>query len=831
MANEALMSAAKSAGQSRVKRDEVFKLTDAIRGAANFTFDVADEVVRLQEARRNEDFSKLDKDSSMYFGGNSTYGVTGAFEKITESSMDYDSYEEQFQGAVSSYMDADALSQRLGVSKKNAEAWIEERGQQFSDIATRSASEASVRSMKAQMSVDFGGADGNGGKRALVGTDLSKDLDTAITDYQKEYNASHPEIWDPQGLYSMDNMQTRVYVEGLRAETEGKRMIEQLSISSDMTLDEMVEEATKGYSDRMSALDLSSDANAKLSAIENEEVLKETLRSYAATYSGNMIENAEGKGIRFDNLLTEKRDAGITMDDEEFLKSMEETGLDSNNRFDQQIIRGEKIAYYGYDKDLSGKYPAADSIMSDPELLANLAAYRSNDVTATNISVYDSSFDETMNGVNNSSGSVTLNTRYGDFIQAKTAEHGLSAEETEYLSRSLNQYAHTASEYQSAQWESNIRGLLVSPEVTEAEYKQDLQNLRNNGFISDDLYNEYINKKSSPWANEINKAEDALEVQLSDAFGESGLAKRYLSSGENYERFERMVTNMMNAGGGYNDKTVNEFINSIIRTQKAEDLSDLIIDQADTLISDMTDYNPFRDFSTGNSTVWEMNQAFENGEYQGVFNTDSVAAGNLYLQGSPSTRTKEGLMDAVTKSIYGDSATFDELSDWDKEMVKANAAISLAQFAQYQQASSLFERTNHNMYSVHIEGQGMGAIDDEGYFYFPQGDGSFLIGYVSDPNTRKELLSPTNNSREISLSDYPDVKSYRQREQKIEIPEKSEAPYDKAPPLIQGRLEGIQDAYEAETVPYTETKMVRPTSDNVYLGILDVLAGRRNTHA
>ena len=770
--NSGLLGAASAAGRSAADIERRNQNTRAVMGAAGLAGDIAEigwdiyssakRVEALEESRRKEDFSKLQKALDETFVGNKTYGTAGSLDRILEASSDYDNLEKDFQQALDLWMDADFLVSQYGVSKGNAEMFISENRGRYSDMFQQLAVGAREDAMIAKNVADYAGpeGDGTGGKFALYSKDIRMSTDEAIEAYRSEYRGSHPEIWDPDGQYSLENENNMALFLSNRAESEGRRIVEDLVGTTDLTFSEIVSKALDRYDSIVDGQGFA-DANARLLLMDSREALELSLREYATQQAGVLASEAEAKAVRFQNIQTDKYEAGIKPDDASFIDSYNEAGLTPGNIYDEAKIRDLKIAQYGYDKDLSGAYQRVDDILAADDFISEISRYAympDSSITVAEggqVSLLDAQIDEALSMINSDQpGSVLLTSKYAGFIKEKADEYGLNQDEVEYLSRSVNQKAASLAQQDASYWEGYINELIANPEVTEAIYTAELTNLRNAGWISDLTFNSYIGKKSSPWAQQIDTARNMLKYELGVLYGDE-VDERWTemtARADFNDNIDRFITNMMSTKGAYDDKAVQNWVQDYIAVLKNDDITDLVYKNIDQIL-DTTYAMASGSWPMEDATLSELREMYFNSDFSLYFYEDAVGAGTLYLQGTSATRTGDGLYDAVAKALYGDNATYDDATEYQKEIIKANGGVALALYEQYSNSAKTFEDDgNKNMRDAMIRGAGRAAMDDEGYVYFEQEDGSFLVGYVTDDKLRKKLTQTGNTERVINMA-------------------------------------------------------------------------------
>lgn len=855
--NTSLTQSAYAAGRGQVTLQKNQQNLAAVQGAVGILGYAAElgynTYSKLRQSRRNIAMSDLSEATDNYFLGNSKYGTPGQLETIVSNSDSYEDYGTMFQEELDSWMNADTLAEKFNVSVDDAQYFIDETYNSYKDNFARMAEAQSLNTMKILNQITFGGAkmpDGSstGGKLQVNALNLELSADEAMNGYKKLYAESHPEIWDPKGLYSLDNPQNQVYFYSTRAQAEGKQTIDGLITSTDMTQREIVDEGLKIYDSYMSEIDVSSDPNAEAMRIQNRDSLKATFESYAAGMASDAIKESESKGARFQNLYLERQETGVNVNsDTEFQKLITDSRLNPQNRYDEAQISQIKRATFGYDKDLTGKYQNADAIMSSPTLLADLSSYINTPVSTGVISdsgfdILGSDIDRTMDEING----VEVTSKYVGFVDKMQAEYNLSADETEYLIRSVNQYAATTNTYNSEQWKRYINQLAASPEISESQFTESLTKLRNAGLIDDETYSSYRGKKSGQNQDAINQVLNNLEWKITDMYGGTTGSERWneiTASGTFDRNIEEFVTSQIAQHGTIDSAKLQNFTNGLINVLKNDDVSDLVY-KASSKIIQQFGYEPQTYFE--NQTLQELTQEYLTGTGSLAFNEDAVQAGQLYLQGNESTRTSKGLYDAVAKSLYGNDATYDEATKIQKEIIKRNGGIALAQYSQYETAVKTFSREGNDFRSVYVDGYGMAAMDDIGVLYMAQPDGSFGIGFISDPAKRKSFLNPSNTERNINLyADGINLEFY--------TPSMREISQDAANTQSDSNLERVtesianailpdtiidnQQAMRDDTVAKygegTATQNARyeeipPMSDPKFIGILRILMGGSN---
>ena len=669
-------------------------------------------------------------------------------------------------------MTAESIAEGANVSVRSAERWLRDNGEyarnQYEQAATGIQND--ISRLKALSTEEY---------RQKLMLNQASSWEEALDLIRAGYDNTGMAQWD-NGDLSVDNPQHRAELFNAFAEINGKVYVEDKIATTDMTMGEIVDEFLNGeYAEILASDDFSGDSGALLSIEENKEALKASLYDFGVQQAGVLQQEAEAKAVRAQNEIMEYVNTGYELTDEKFMEIMSRN-LDMDNRFDQAAFTDAKYAQFGWDRDMSEEMAAVNAILDSPEFIPDLVARAEAEPEEVRIKLYDDEVTSTINSLNGtlgaseggaeaigmlpsidtgeagasgpSSGSITLSTRYGSYIQEMAKEYGLSAEQTEYLARSVNQYVATAENWNSEKNKKRLTSLAVNPALTESEYRQTVENMRMYGLIDDTTYDEFIDKKSSPYQDQINRAEDRIEQRLNAAFADDEYTGKMRWEDLCYRNdfvnnIERMVTSAKNAGVSDEklDAMIDEYATSLITVLGDEDASDLIFKSADSILEGLTDYDPNIGFKVADiGNLRALNEAYLNSEYSAVFNDNAVGAGTLYLQGSPSTRSAEGLYDAVAKALYGQSATYENLSDTEQQIVKANGGVALAQYSQYVQAAEMFKNTGTRFQSVNIKGYGITAMDSDGFIYMPNGDNLYTITYVSDATYRKQLLGGGN---------------------------------------------------------------------------------------
>ena len=667
-------------------------------------------------------------------------------------------------------MTAEAISEGAKVSVSSAERWLRNNGEYARSQYEQAAEgiQNDISRLKALSTEE---------SRQNLALYQAGSWDEAIRVIRDGYESTGMPQWD-NGSLSVDNVQHRAELFNAFAEISGKKYVEDRIAATDMTMGEIVDSFMNGkYAEILGADDFSGDSSALLSIEQNREALKASLYDFGVQQASVLQQEAEAKAVRAQNEIMEYTSTGYELTDERFMEIINRN-LDMDNRFDQAAFTDMKYAQFGWDRDMSEEMAPVNAILDSPEFIPDLVARAEAEPEEVRIRIYDDEVASMISSLNRTlgaseggaeavgmlpavdigeaaargslSGSITISSRYGSYIQKTAEEYGLSAEQTEYLSRSINQYVATAENWNSEKNRKRLTDLAVNPALTESEYRQIVENMRISGMIDQATYDEFIDKKSSPYQVQIDRAKDRIEQRVISAFGDDedydgrDRWKELCYRNDFLNNIERMVTSAKNTG--YSDEKLDAMIDgyatNLITVLGDEDASDLIFRSADKILEGITDYNPnfgFRVSDIGNLTA--LNDAYLNSEYSAVFNDNAVGAGTLYLQGSPSTRTAEGLYDAVAKALYGESAAYDELSSVDQEIVKANGGVALAQYSQYAQAVATFRENDGKRYqSVNVDGYGIAAMDNDGFIYLPEGGDLYNIIYVADQSYRRQLL-------------------------------------------------------------------------------------------
>lgn len=719
----------------------------ALQGLANMAKTGVDSANSIIETLYRQDSQQLSAYASTLYSGTSggegeaTEGFVSAAYRQNENLPDQ--MHDSLMAAFDENINFEVLKAgNPNISDASINRWLETEGAQmrsrFDVTANRLQTEAMTDKVVAREDARQ--------KLVLTQADTWEEAERQISE---GYESSGVGKFDG-GSLSLSNEEHKAALVAQFGIDRGRKYIEETSRSSDMTFDEMTDEVMKEY-DRIIADAGIASPEAQLLASENREALKESIRSYSEQVAGSLTQEADAKKTRFENRFLEMQSAGYEMDDATVQKLLN-NGFDMGNIYDRAAANDVLISQFGYSKDLTGKYAASNAVMSSPDLLSDLSEYAGSEVQRTTVTLSDGS-------------TMDIRTRYGDYIQSKVTELGLSKDEAEYLSRSINQYAHTASQWSSDQWKKHITALMVDPSVTEAEYQEAVQNYKNAGLIDSTTFDEYYSKKSGPYNAFI---EDEMSY-LQSEFENSSLYKDYDGKaawatlehlGTLREEVTRIVTRGKNAGKS--DAEIRKDVENLITNTKAiltqDEQTDVLYKSTMKVIEGYTDYDPNYGFSVEGQTIAEINQAYIRGDYAGVFIESAVGSALEYLQGSSATRGDDGFWDAVTESIYGDASTFDTLSPTKQEIVKANGSVALAQWANYQEASNVFQSGSMKFRSVNVDGYGMAAMGEDGIIYMPLGNDEYQLAYIKDESARKRLLNPNNDNAVVSI-DNPDTVS------------------------------------------------------------------------
>lgn len=718
---------------------------NALSNTANFANSLMKDISSIQETYKKQEDAKIGEYANLMLTGASGGEGEATDGLITQTYRANEGNPENMIQAMDDMWNANMTAENLSRSGASVEAcqrWLDEYGAEMKaqfDLRAEQLQYGALRDSSLA-------AEDSRQRYVLTKADTWEEAERQIAEV---YDSSGVGAFDG-GSLSLSNEEHRAALVSEFGNVRGRKYIEQMSRSTDMTFGEMTDEVLKEY-DRIIGEAGFTSPEAQLKAAENREALKESMRTYAEQVAGGLIQEADAKATRFQNSFSEMQAAGYEMDDASVQKLLDE-GFDMDNLYDRAAARDIVIAQFGYDRDLSGEYEAANSVMSSPDLLSDLSSYAGSDVQRVSISLSDGS-------------TLDINTRYGEYLQQKVTELGLSREEAEYLSRSLNQYAQTVSNWNSDQWKKHITALMVNPSVTEADYQQAVQSYKNAGLIDDATFDEYYSKKSSPYQSFIDDEWDYFQSEIEG----SSLYKDYDGKaawgtlehlGTLKDEVTRIVTRGKNAGKS--DADIRKDVENLITNTKAiltqDEQTDVLYKSSMNVIEGITDYDPHYGFSVEGQTINEINQAYIRGDYAGVFTESAVGSAFEYLQGSASTRTDEGLWDTVAKSIYGDAAAFDTLSPTKQEIVKANGSVALAQWANYQEASNVFQSGSMKFKGVNVEGYGMAAMGEDGIIYMPLGNDQYQLAYIKDENIRKRLLNPNNDNAVVSI-DNPDTVS------------------------------------------------------------------------
>lgn len=734
----------------------------ALAGGLGAVGRTVDDVGSLITAYQSQQDEKITRYASMLLDG--TEGsdgqkTKGLMELTYESNINTpDGLYEAYQLAWNDTMTADVLM-GAGVSRKDAERWLRKYAPE----------------MKAQYDLTAQRIESEGIRNRLISTEESRQkliLNQADTWQEAEeaitagYESAKVGNYD-NGTLSLGNLDHRMRMMGYYAEIRGKKYIEEMSSTSSMTFDEMVGEVLKVYDEEVGKSDFSGNEKAHLYATETRQALEATLREYAVQEAGNLTQEAQAKAVRFQNELTERRDAGEEISDD-LWDEMVSRNFEVGNIYDQEAIRGLNYSQFGYDRRTGEEFAVVNAIMADENLPMALEEFRSAPVDSTTITVYEDGVDSALSAINSDSAegmleaeTVAFNTRYGSFIQQKADEYGLNEEQTRYLARSLNQYASTSQQWASDRWKKILNEYAANPSITTEDYHEYIDSLYDNGVIDSVTHEEFYDKKGSQYQQYIDRATDRIKNRIDIAFsGDDDYTsqmrwKEITYRNDFINNLEQMIVREKTLGASDQelDAAIDEFATGLITVLQDNDVSDMVYKSVDEFIESITGYNPLRGFSSDTSSLQELNEAYLNSEYSAVFNENAVATGTLYLQGSPTTRTGEGLYDAVAKALYGNSAEYDNLTPTEKEIVKANGGVALAQFVQYEQARRMFEHDGLSFRSVNVTGYGMAAIDNEGFIYMPQGGNLYRVSYIMDPQLRKSILDPNNTTAVIDAAD------------------------------------------------------------------------------
>ena len=821
-------------------------IATGLAGATRFAGQTYNDISGLMNTYMAQEDEKLSRFAGELLDGTSG-GEGEATEGIIESTYkanagNPDGMYDAFQKKWDETMTVDMLM-KSGASKRSVERWLKNRAPEMKaqyDLMTERLQAQAIRNKTIS-------TEDARQKLILTEADTWEEAEKQIRD---GYESSGIGKVD-NGALSLDNAEHRVSLMNSFADVRGRKYIEEMSASTDMTFDEMTDEVLKEYDRQIGKLDLSGSPEAGLLAKGNRETLKTNLRNYAAQVAGNLTQEAEAKAVRFQNDLTALSDSGQAIDNETWMK-LERENFISDNIYDREQMRNLRYSQFGYDINMSGRFDNVNAII--PGLLPKLYEYRSAEASSTEISVFDTDVSDTIATLGDESGlryytdSLTLNTRYGGLIQELVDEYGFDKEEAEYLSRSLNQYVSTSEQWASDKWKKSLSSMAANPKITTEEYMAFVENLHNSGAIDADTYNSFINKKDSPYQKYIDKATDYIKNRIDIAFaGDDDYTstmrwKELVYRNDFTNNIEQLIVREKNLGSSDQeiDQAVSDYAAGLITIMCDDDVSNLVYKSTDRILETIGNYRAGIGFSLADSSLQEVNEMYLNSAYASVFNESAVATGQLYLQGSPSTRTADGLYDSVAKAMYGDSAKLENLTPTEQEIVKANGAVALAQFYQYESVRKVFGGIGTPMKGINVDGYGMASMDDEGFIYRLAGDSTIALSYVSDSELRRNLLS--GNVTDIDL-DGPGIitKIYRLKD-RIEYEEEDSGlgyvdPVTANDPFVD-QFSGMDTSMVDRPDPSVEyriyresqTPYLRPNEDPGFIGLKKVLkkAGGRN---
>lgn len=790
---------------------------NALSNTANFANSLMKDISSIQETYKKQEDAKIGEYANLMLTGASGGEGEATDGLITQTYRANEGNPENMIQAMDDMWNANMTAENLSRSGASVEAcqrWLDEYGAEMKaqfDLRAEQLQYGALRDSSLA-------AEDSRQRYVLTKADTWEEAERQIAEV---YDSSGVGAFDG-GSLSLSNEEHRAALVSEFGNVRGRKYIEQMSRSTDMTFGEMTDEVLKEY-DRIIGEAGFTSPEAQLKAAENREALKESMRTYAEQVAGGLIQEADAKATRFQNSFSEMQAAGYEMDDASVQKLLDE-GFDMDNLYDRAAARDIVIAQFGYDRDLSGEYEAANSVMSSPDLLSDLSSYAGSDVQRVSISLSDGS-------------TLDINTRYGGYLQQKVTELGLSREEAEYLSRSLNQYAQTVSNWNSDQWKKHITALMVNPSVTEADYQQAVQSYKNAGLIDDATFDEYYSKKSSPYQSFIDDEWDYFEDRITVASEDGDAVWAELEHrGTLYGEVTNIVTRGKNSGKSDTDirRDIENLISNTIAILRQDEQTDVAFKSSMAIIEDYTDYDPNYGFTTQGQTLNEINQAYLRGDYAGVFDESAVGAAFAYLQGSSSTRGDEGFWDTVAKSIYGNNATYDSLTPTGKEIVKANGSVAMAQWSNYQRGAKVFASGNMKFRSVNVSGYGIAAMGDDGIIYMPVGGDEYQLAYVKDQQERKRLLNPSNTDKVVSIDDPSKVSTGFYRRSAALMPDTQDEitgndPYvdqyygldtsmrDQDDPTLDDKGNPTGKPREIDMAPYTQRMKV--TDDPIFAGL------------
>ena len=772
-------------GVARMERND--SVERAVKGGMGLLSNVTSFAVSLDEGIKNADFSKMDEFTRKRLWGNSTSGTQGDLDLFTSSTLDYDSFEEGCLEIKDQILNADFLSKELGVSRRNAERFIEERGDEYSYEVTRYAEQMATRSKQVQLNNTMNAT------RQYYAADTSLSADEAFAKYKAAYEESNPESWDFSGEQNPENPDNKIAFYSGQAAARGDAVIKDLTRTTDMTSSQIIEAALAPMNEYLSQADFGDDAEANVLVGLSKESVTNHLSDMVKTESATAIADADALLAQGSEYLLDmwNENPEYQMSDEQFEDFIINTlGMDpDNNPRDRRNAQSLYEIMRGYNTAAGNAMVTAWK--SDPE---NWKAFtsamnesiqnraeggtvhrRTYTISGSDVTVRDeageiisgtymptyeeqeytpssAALDTIITNFNNNlrrsgSAETIIPTDFGDVVDQIPAEIRNNPEAFEAAINEINTYGKEQVNLYSESMKNKAIEVATNTSLSQLEKRNKLAQMLASKEIDMNAYNDAIGKVSFAYEEDRIAVSNILKSSLYAMTGDNELYNEIVADPGFQDRLERWILGLRTVGGTLQSANPQQFVDQQIGFFIASDISKQMADDSARSLREIFD----TDILLGNSYAFsvsdpgQLKKMAEDGGLSLVM--DSGAIRNMRQQialgDSTLTLSMDDIRENGARFMFGSS--YEDLTDYQRGRVDINAALAVGDQFDFEMLHDTF-----------ITGQGLdsyaevaiktgdsttvGVLGSDGFVYFlpnytyndTQAASFFYVGTNSD---------------------------------------------------------------------------------------------------
>ena len=798
-----LQQTAYDVGKGRVTSTHKMRAANAIVNAANGIMDYVVKGFEVADQFKEEDeVEQKAADSSIMDFINPYTDIE--LDKVVSSTPDTTVLDSTIADLNANYLDPQWLSEQTGQDLKRTQRFIEQYGQSITD---------QLNNRKALLTNQMNHASGMANIESAMNNAAraSGSFDEFSNNYQQKYDSNGFETLDIGGNYDLSSERGRSNGAFSYFSIKIPEMVSDsmYTMGEQDTVDSILSEYDRIF-DGVEMSEVGRDTVAK-----NRGALESQIRKEYTAKQNNELNNAKALNSVYQNneFKFSQKNGGEKLSYEDVFNLINESNLDYNNPYHSPYIDAI-LADHGMSEEVLINEKLRTAIDSIDESYFFIDEYQGLGVYSDGVRV---ELPEDMSGLELDMDALLsgnyIRTGVQPLIDYLAEENEIEVGTDEYATLVETVVGMEASRIENKlEWNRIRIKNAYNSDMTNDEFLSMLSEMYFAGGISTEERNEWlskIDKRQSIYKPHRDNAFAMMReyvggLEIEDSVLKSRLNNVLFNSEDSEANLDREILSVSGSVETLRDMTQGEieaYVNRKVESLSGEIFSmnmNRVITNAMTAITGK-DYISYQTNILGNKDIMTIYTEAMNGMYPELYNKQAVDAGIGFLNASvaqsgshqanpadleykglkglfgtpegaesgPDVKAKD-IFNEVTETIFGPTAKFSDLDDYQKNQVYMNSVIALVQSTMASDLDTVLtggdKSIKFDAREVYIDGLGVGKMDSNGNVFVidPSSYGKYyttVLSFYYPPSSKefKSVWGDGSTRMTIDITDRPMV--------------------------------------------------------------------------